>query len=250
MLILICLSTELLPLSGLLKEKVIMKQSFMYTFYTHCPLINGLFLRSFPTLVGSPWPERMVTSSGRVRIFSRMLCRSFSLLPVGRSLRPQLENQIAGKNHLVVGAVQTEAAFAVAGRVQHVQMLVAECQGFALLDVAVGGGHILQFEAEDRRVGVCAVVFLHSRLVQQDVNTVFFHAPRISRYVVEMRMCIDDILDIQMVVGHIFTDLSVFVKPAVARIDNHRLSCLVRQDISVHHQRVEVKRLDFHIHKF
>ncbi len=162
----------------------------------------------------------------------------------------QLENQIAGENHLVVGAVQTDAAFAVAGRVQHVQMLVAECQGFALLDVAVGGGHILQFEAEDRRVGVCAVVFLHSRLVQQDVNTVFFLAPRISRYVVEMRMRIDDVLDIQVVVGHVFTDLSIFVKPAVARIDNHRLSCLIRQDISVHHQRVEVKRLDFHIHKF
>ena len=162
----------------------------------------------------------------------------------------QLENQIAGENHLVVGAVQADAAFAVAGRVQHVQMLVAECQGFALLDVAVGGGHILQFEAEDRRVGVCAVVFLHSRLVQQDVNTVFFLAPRISRYVIKMWMCIDDVLDIQMVVGHIFTDLSVFVKPAIARIDNHRLSCLVRQDISVHHQRVEVKRLDSHIHKF
>ncbi len=162
----------------------------------------------------------------------------------------QLENQIAGENHLVVGAVQTDAAFAVAGRVQHVQMLVAECQGFALLNVAVRGGHILQFETEDRRVGVCAVVFLHSRLVQQDVNTVFFLAPRISRYVVKMWMCIDDVLDIQMVVGHIFTDLSVFVKPAVAWIDNHRLSCLVRQDISVHHQRVEVKRLDFHIHKF
>ena len=130
------------------------------------------------------------------------------------------------------------------------QLLAAKSNLIALLQKTVGRGHLLLLKAEHRGIGVGTVVFAHGAFVHQQFGTEFLLAPRVSRNVVEMGVRIDDIFDFQVFRSDVFLDLGIFVGTAVAGIDDHRLPRLVRHYVGVLHQRVEMERLQLHIHEF